>query len=104
VLAGVEGVHCVFVQGGRESDCGSAQHKWLQECGARGPGSYEVCVIGISNGVHGRVRSSDGIKGVLKHQCEEEGPEGVSLRCSKYFGVICGNIGTMHLIQRLRTT
>jgi hypothetical protein len=23
------------------------------------------------------VRSSDGLKGVLKHQCEEEGPEGV---------------------------
>jgi hypothetical protein len=51
-------------------------------------GPYEVFVIGVSYWVHccywahGRVRTCDGLKRVLGHQCDEDGPEGVPLAYS----------------------
>jgi hypothetical protein len=54
-------------------------HNGMEGCSDSGPGSDEVCVIGVRNRVAGRLRSSNGLKRALKHQCEEEGPEGVPL-------------------------
>jgi hypothetical protein len=65
------------VEGARESDYGAVLQKGMEGCSDSGPGSDEVLVIGVCNGVDGRVRSSNGLKRALKHQCEEEGPEGV---------------------------
>jgi hypothetical protein len=55
------------VEGAREPDCGAVLHKGGESCGDSWPGFYEVRVIGVSNWVPSRVRSSDGLKGVLKH-------------------------------------
>jgi hypothetical protein len=56
-----------------------AQYKCGDACGDSCPRSYEACVISVRNWVHGRVRSSDGLKRSLRLQCEEEGPERVPL-------------------------
>jgi hypothetical protein len=70
-------VHCALVHGGRDSDCSNVLHKGMDGCGESWPGPiYEVCVIGVRNGVQGRVRSSDGLKSLLMRKCEEEVPEG----------------------------
>jgi hypothetical protein len=66
-----------LVEGGRESVSGVMLLKGGEGCCDSRDWSYEVCVISGSNWVHGRVRSSDGLKWILEHQCEEEGPEGV---------------------------
>jgi hypothetical protein len=68
-----------LVEGGRETDCSAVAHKCGDGSGDSRPGSDEVCVIGVSNGVHGRVRSSDGLECALKYLCEEERTERVPL-------------------------
>jgi hypothetical protein len=47
----------------------------VEGCGNSGPGSDKVCPTDVSN----RVCCSNGLKRASKHQCEEEGPEGVRL-------------------------
>jgi hypothetical protein len=50
-------------------------HKGVEGCGDSRPWSDKVCVIGVRNGVYGRVRCSNSLKRAMKHQCEEEGDE-----------------------------
>jgi hypothetical protein len=64
------------VEGGRESDCGAVLHKGLEGCSDSGRGSDEVGIIGVHNGVDGRVRSSHVLERALKHQCKEAYPAG----------------------------
>jgi hypothetical protein len=68
-----------LVEGGRETDCSAVLYKCGEGCDDSWRGPCKVCVIGVKNGVHGRVRGSNDLKWALVHQCEEERPERVPL-------------------------
>jgi hypothetical protein len=65
-----------LVEAGRESDCRAVLHKGRENCGDSWPESYEVCVIGVINCVHGRVRSSNSLKGSWSTCAKRRGPKG----------------------------
>jgi hypothetical protein len=67
--SGGSAVDSALVETEHEAECGVMLHKGGQGCGNSWPGSYEVCVIGVSDQVHCTVRSRGGLKRVLKHQC-----------------------------------
>jgi hypothetical protein len=86
VMLDIEGVRCLLsgcvswarggtidghlVEGGRKTDCSALLYKCVKGRGDSWRGSDAVCVIGVSNWVHGRVRSGASFKSALKHQCE----------------------------------
>jgi hypothetical protein len=70
-----------LVEGGRATNCSAVLCKRGEGCGDSWRGPCKVCVSGVRNGVHGRVRGSNGLKWSLMQHCEEERPERVPLAC-----------------------